>query len=63
VVRIGRDERKTLAVGVHDGFHMAGVAGGLIMAAGGMVTRPALAFAVAVQRDLIAGWGAGGLKG
>jgi ABC-type maltose transport system permease subunit len=28
-----------------------------------MVTLPALAFFIAVQRYLIAGWGAGGLKG
>lgn len=63
LVLIGRDELKTLAVGVNDFFHMAVVDWGLIMAAGVMVTLPALAFFVAVQRYLIAGWGAGGLKG
>jgi len=33
------------------------------MAAGVMVTIPALAFFIAIQRYLIAGRGAGGLKG
>jgi ABC-type glycerol-3-phosphate transport system permease component len=63
LVLIGRDELKTLAIGVNDFFHMAVVDWGLIMAAGVMVTLPALAFFVAVQRYLVAGWGAGGLKG
>ena len=36
---------------------------GLIMAAGVMVTIPEVVFFIAVQRYLIAGWGAGGLKG
>jgi multiple sugar transport system permease protein len=63
LVLIGQDELKTLAIGVNDFFHMAVVDWGLIMAAGVMVTIPALAFFIAVQRYLIAGWGAGGLKG
>jgi ABC-type maltose transport system permease subunit len=33
------------------------------MAAGVMVTVPAVLLFVAVQRYLVAGWGAGGLKG
>jgi len=33
------------------------------LAAGVMVTIPALIFFVFVQRFLIAGWGAGGVKG
>ena len=33
------------------------------MAAGMMITIPALLFFVAVQRHLVAGWGSGGLKG
>jgi len=63
LVLIGRDELKTLPVGINDFFHMAVVDWGLIMAAGVMVTIPALVFFVAVQQYLIAGWGAGGLKG
>jgi ABC-type glycerol-3-phosphate transport system permease component len=63
LVLIGQDELKTLAIGINEFFHMAVVDWGLIMAAGVMVTIPALVFFVAVQRYLIAGWGAGGLKG
>jgi len=63
LVLIGRDELKTLAIGINDFFHMAVVDWGLIMAAGVMVTIPALVFFVAIQRYLIAGWGAGGVKG
>jgi ABC-type glycerol-3-phosphate transport system permease component len=63
LVLIGRDDLKTLAIGINDFFNMAVVDWGLIMAAGVMVTIPALVFFVAVQRYLIAGWGAGGLKG
>jgi ABC-type glycerol-3-phosphate transport system permease component len=33
------------------------------MAAGMMITIPALLFFLAVQRYLIRGWGAGGVKG
>lgn len=63
LVLIGKDELKTLAIGVNEFFHMAVVDWGLIMAAGVMVTIPALVFFIAVQRYLIAGWGTGGLKG
>ena len=63
LVLIGKDDLKTLAIGINDFFHMAVVDWGLIMAAGVMVTIPALVFFVAVQRYLIAGWGAGGVKG
>ena len=33
------------------------------MAAGLMVSIPALIFSVAIQSYLVAGWGAGGMKG
>jgi multiple sugar transport system permease protein len=62
-VLTGRDELKTLPVGINDFFHMALVDWGLVMAAGVMVTIPALVLFVLVQQYLIAGWGAGGLKG
>src|SRR5262249_22664534 len=42
LVLIGKDELKTLAIGINDFFHMAVVDWGLIMAAGVMVTIPAL---------------------
>jgi ABC-type glycerol-3-phosphate transport system permease component len=62
-VLTGRDELKTLPVGINDFFYMALVDWGLVMAAGVMVTVPAVLLFVAVQRYLIAGWGAGGVKG
>lgn len=62
-VLTGRDELKTLPVGINDFFHMALVDWGLVMAAGVMVTIPAIVLFILVQQYLIAGWGAGGLKG
>jgi ABC-type glycerol-3-phosphate transport system permease component len=63
LVLITSDELKTLPVGVNDLFNATIVDWGLIMAAGVMITAPAVAFFVAVQRYLIQGWGAGGVKG
>lgn len=57
------DELKTLPVGVQDLFSAAVVDWGLVMAAGMLITIPALAFFMAVQRHLVAAWGTGGLKG
>ena len=54
---------KTLPVGIQDFFSMAVVDWGLIMAAGMMVTIPALVFFVSVQSFLVKGWGAGAVKG
>jgi ABC-type glycerol-3-phosphate transport system permease component len=62
-ILIASDELKTLPVGVQDLFSAAVVDWGLIMAAGMLITVPALAFFMAVQRHLVAGWGSGGLKG
>ena len=62
-ILIASDELKTLPVGVQDLFAAAVVDWGLIMAAGMLITIPALAFFMAVQRHLVAGWGSGGLKG
>jgi ABC-type glycerol-3-phosphate transport system permease component len=62
-ILISADELKTLPVGVQDLFHSALIDWGLIMSAGVLITVPALAFFVAVQRHLVAGWGSGGLKG
>jgi ABC-type glycerol-3-phosphate transport system permease component len=62
-ILIASDELKTLPVGVQDLFHSALIDWGLIMAAGMMITIPALLFFVAVQRYLIRGWGAGAVKG
>lgn len=62
-ILISSDELKTLPVGVQDLFHAALIDWGLIMAAGVLITVPALAFFLVVQRHLVAGWGSGGLKG
>jgi ABC-type glycerol-3-phosphate transport system permease component len=62
-ILIVSDELKTLPVGVQDLFAAAVVDWGLVMAAGVLITVPALAFFLAVQRHLVAGWGTGGLKG
>ena len=61
-ILIVSDELKTLPVGVQDLFSAAVVDWGLVMAAGMLITIPALAFFMAVQRHLVAGWGTGGLK-
>lgn len=62
-VLIGKDELKTLPLGIQDLYESSVTDWGMIMAAGVMITIPALAFFVSVQRYLIAGWGAGGVKG
>ena len=62
-ILIVSDDLKTLPVGVQDLFSAAVVDWGLVMAAGMLITIPALAFFMAVQRHLVAGWGTGGLKG
>jgi hypothetical protein len=62
-VQVASDELKTLPVGVQDLLSAAVVDWGLIMAAGILITIPALAFFMAVQRPRVAGWGSAGLKG
>ncbi len=62
-ILIASDELKTLPVGVQDLFSAAVVDWGLVMAAGMLITIPALALFMAVQRHLVEGWGTGGLKG
>jgi len=63
LVLITSEELKTLPVGVNDLFNATIVDWGLIMAAGVMITAPTVVFFVAIQRYLIQGWGAGGVKG
>lgn len=62
-ILVATDELKTLPVGVQDLFAAAVVDWGLVMAAGMLITIPALALFLAVQRHLVEGWGSGGLKG
>ena len=63
MVLITSEELKTLPVGVNDLFNATIVDWGMIMAAGVMITAPAVVFFGAVQRYLVQGWGAGGVKG
>lgn len=62
-VLIGADNLKTLPVGIQDLYESTVTDWGMVMAAGVMITLPALVFFVAVQRYLISGWGAGAIKG
>jgi ABC-type glycerol-3-phosphate transport system permease component len=62
-VLIGTDNLKTLPVGIQDLYESTITDWGMVMAAGVMITIPALVFFVAVQRYLISGWGAGAIKG
>ena len=63
LVLITSEELKTLPVGVNDLFNATIVDWGMIMAAGVMITVPAVLFFAAVQRYLVQGWSAGGVKG
>ncbi len=63
LVLITSEELKTLPVGVNDLFNATIVDWGMIMAAGVMITLPAILFFAGVQRYLVQGWGAGGVKG
>jgi ABC-type glycerol-3-phosphate transport system permease component len=63
LVLLTSEELKTLPIGVNDLFNATIVDWGMIMAAGVVITVPTVAFFVAVQRYLIQGWGAGGVKG
>jgi ABC-type glycerol-3-phosphate transport system permease component len=62
-VLIGTDTLKTLPVGIQDLYESTITDWGMVMAAGVMITIPALVFFIAVQRYLISGWGAGAVKG
>lgn len=62
-ILMGQEELKTLPVGVQDFFNMAVIDWGMIMAAGMMITIPALMFFIASQKYLIEGWGTGAVKG
>lgn len=62
-VLISSDNLKTLPVGMQDLYVSTVTDWGMMMAAGVVITLPALVFFVCVQRYLIAGWGAGGVKG
>ncbi|UCF90370.1 MAG: carbohydrate ABC transporter permease [Desulfobacterales bacterium] len=62
-VLITSDELKTLSVGIADLYNATVIDWGMIMSGGMLITVPVLIFFIFVQRYLIAGWGAGGMKG
>ncbi len=62
-ILITSDDLKTLPVGLFDIYTSSVTDWGMITAAGVVITLPALVFFIFVQRYLIAGWGAGGVKG
>jgi ABC-type glycerol-3-phosphate transport system permease component len=61
-VLLSRDELKTLPVGIADLYNASVVDWGMITAAGLLVSAPVLGVFVFIQRYMVAGWGAGGLK-
>jgi ABC-type glycerol-3-phosphate transport system permease component len=62
-ILITSDELKTLSVGIADLYNATVIDWGMIMAGSMLITIPVLIFFVFVQRYLIAGWGAGAMKG
>lgn len=62
-ILITSDELKTLSVGIADLYNATVIDWGMIMAGSMLITVPVLIFFVFLQRYLIAGWGAGAMKG
>jgi ABC-type glycerol-3-phosphate transport system permease component len=62
-VLVSSDSLKTLPVGMNDLYVSTVTDWGMMMAGGVVITLPALVFFVIIQRYLIAGWGAGAVKG
>jgi ABC-type glycerol-3-phosphate transport system permease component len=62
-ILITSDELKTLSVGIADLYNATVIDWGMIMSGGMLITVPVLIFFIFIQRYLIAGWGAGAMKG
>jgi len=62
-ILISSDELKTLSVGIADLYNATVIDWGMIMSGSMLITVPVLVFFVFIQRYLIAGWGAGAMKG
>jgi len=62
-ILITSDELKTLPVGIADLYNASVIDWGMIMSAGMLVIVPVVVVFSYLQRFLIAGWGAGGVKG
>ena len=62
-ILITSDELKTLSVGIADLYNATVIDWGMIMSGGMMITIPVLIFFTFIQKNLIAGWGTGTIKG
>jgi ABC-type glycerol-3-phosphate transport system permease component len=62
-ILITSDTLKTLSVGIADLYNATVIDWGMIMAGSMLITAPVLVVFIFIQRFLIAGWGAGGVKG
>jgi ABC-type glycerol-3-phosphate transport system permease component len=62
-ILITSDDLKTLPVGIADLYNASVIDWGMIMSAGMLVIVPVVAVFIYVQRFLVAGWGAGAVKG
>lgn len=62
-ILITSDNLKTLSVGIADLHNATVIDWGMIMSGGMLITIPVLVFFIFIQRYLIAGWGAGAVKG
>jgi ABC-type glycerol-3-phosphate transport system permease component len=62
-VLISADELKTLPVGIADLYNASVVDWGMIMSAGVLVLVPVLFVFLFIQKFMVDGWGAGGVKG
>jgi ABC-type glycerol-3-phosphate transport system permease component len=62
-ILLSRDELKTLPVGIADLYNASVVDWGMIMAAGLLVITPVLGVFSFIQKYMVAGWGAGGVRG
>jgi ABC-type glycerol-3-phosphate transport system permease component len=63
LILMNTDPMKTLPVGLADLLNRPMTDWGVIMAAGVVITLPALLFFIITQNYLIKGWGAGAVKG
>ncbi len=62
-VLLSSDDLKTLPVGIADLYNASVVDWGMIMASGLLVIAPIAGVFVFLQKYLVSGWGAGGVKG
>ena len=62
-ILITSDELKTLAVGIADLYNATVIDWGMIMSGGMLIIIPVIVVFIHIQQYLVAGWGAGAVKG